>query len=188
MNFPSGFLNFDLCYWFFFLLLCLFTLAVTIGTFCLRLDQVIVKNIFGLNFFYCHSIFRAKHIVVLQKSRSWYNKKVRAALDVNERMQLHHHPYSLNSQRVRLALEEKGIDYTSFHVNPVTGKNMDAAFFRMNPSAKLPVFQNGAHIIFDTIEIILYVSVLPFFKVWTTFCFGMRKMRLLEFRQAIDCS
>ncbi|PON60138.1 S-crystallin [Parasponia andersonii] len=73
-------------------------------------------------------------------------------------MQLYHHPYSLNSQRVRLALEEKGIDYTSYHVNPITGKNMDAAFFRMNPSAKLPVFQNGAHIIFDTIEIIQYVE------------------------------
>lgn len=73
-------------------------------------------------------------------------------------MQLYHHPYSLNSQRVRLALEEKGIDYTSFHINPITGKNMDAMFFRMNPSAKLPVFQNGAHIIFNTIEIIQYVE------------------------------
>ena len=79
-------------------------------------------------------------------------------VDVTETMQLYHHPYSLNSQRVRLALEEKGIDYTSYHVNPTTGKNMDASFFRMNPSAKLPVFKNGAHIIFNTIEIIQYVS------------------------------
>lgn len=55
-------------------------------------------------------------------------------------------------------MEEKGIDYTSFHVNPITGKNMDAMFFTMNPSAKLPVFQNGAHIIFTTIEIIQYVE------------------------------
>lgn len=73
-------------------------------------------------------------------------------------MQLYHHPYSLDSQRVRLALEEKGIDYTSFHVNPVTVKNMDASFFRRNPSAKLPVFQNGHHIIYNTIEIIQYVE------------------------------
>ena len=72
-------------------------------------------------------------------------------------MQLYHHPYSLDSQKVRLALEEKGIDYTSFHVNPIVGKNMDSFFFRMNSSAKLPVFRNGSHIIFDTIEIILYV-------------------------------
>lgn len=75
-------------------------------------------------------------------------------------MQLYHHPYSLDSQKVRLALEEKGIDYTSYHVNPVTGKNMDSSFFRMNPSGKLPVFKNGAHIIFNTIEIIQYVLIL----------------------------
>ncbi|XWS15179.1 hypothetical protein CRYUN_Cryun35bG0072100 [Craigia yunnanensis] len=73
-------------------------------------------------------------------------------------MQLYHHPYSLDSQKVRLALEEKGIDYTSFHLNPIVGKNMDSSFFRMNPSAKLPVFKNGSHIIFNTIEIILYIE------------------------------
>lgn len=72
-------------------------------------------------------------------------------------MQLYHHPYSLDSQKVRLALEERGVDYTSHRVNPITGKNMDSFFFRMNPSANLPVFQNGSHIIFDTIEIIKYV-------------------------------
>lgn len=59
---------------------------------------------------------------------------------------------------MRLALEERNIDYTSYHVNPVTGKNMDSAFFRMNPTAKLPVFQNGSHIIFNTIEIIQYIE------------------------------
>ncbi|WCJ43490.1 Glutathione S-transferase family protein [Euphorbia peplus] len=73
-------------------------------------------------------------------------------------MQFYHHPYSLDSQKVRIALEEKGIDYTSHHVNPVTGKNMDSSFFRRNPSAKLPVFQNGNHIILDTIEIIQYIE------------------------------
>ncbi|KAH0920316.1 hypothetical protein HID58_027976 [Brassica napus] len=61
----------------------------------------------------------------------------------SEAMQLYHHPYSLDSQRVRLALEEKGIDYTSYHVNPITGKHMDSSFFRMNPNAKLPVFRNA---------------------------------------------
>lgn len=86
-------------------------------------------------------------------SNSWAISKIQSA-DVEKTMQLYHHPYSLDSQKVRLALEEKGIDYTSYHVNPLTGKNMDSSFFRMNPSAKLPVFQNGAHIIFDTIDII----------------------------------
>ncbi|GJN02893.1 hypothetical protein PR202_ga20284 [Eleusine coracana subsp. coracana] len=73
-------------------------------------------------------------------------------------MQLYHHPYSLDSQKVRIALEEKGIDYTSYHVNPLTGKNMNVDFFRKNPSAKLPVFQNGAHVIFRAIDIIQYLD------------------------------
>src|SRR5437762_1799470 len=72
-------------------------------------------------------------------------------------MQLYHHPYSLDSQKVRIALEEKGIDYTSYHANPLTGKNMDVDFFRMNPSARLPVFKNGAHVIYRAIDIIQYV-------------------------------
>ncbi|KAF2291332.1 hypothetical protein GH714_022939 [Hevea brasiliensis] len=35
---------------------------------------------------------------------------------------------------------------------------MDSSFFTKNPSGKLPVFQNGAHIIFDTIEMIQYIE------------------------------
>ncbi|KAI5015154.1 hypothetical protein ZWY2020_056544 [Hordeum vulgare] len=81
-----------------------------------------------------------------------------SARDSSPAMQLYHHPYSLDSQKVRIALEEKGIDYTSYHVNPLTGKNMNVAFFRMNPSAKLPVFQNGAHVIFRAIDIIQYID------------------------------
>ncbi|CAN0893327.1 Glutathione S-transferase TCHQD, partial [Linum grandiflorum] len=77
-------------------------------------------------------------------------------------MQLYHHAFSIDSQKVRLALEEKGIDYTSNHVNPITARNLDASFFRMNPSARLPVFQNGSHIIFETIEIIQYIERIAF--------------------------
>lgn len=71
-------------------------------------------------------------------------------------MQLYHHPFDLDSQKVRLALEEKSIDYTSHHVNPVTGKNLDSSFFKMNPGGRLPVFQNGSHILYKTIDIIQY--------------------------------
>lgn len=73
-------------------------------------------------------------------------------------MHLYHHPFDLDSQKVRLALEEKGIDYTSHHANPITGKNLDASFFQMNPSGRLPVFQNGSHILYETIDIIKYIE------------------------------
>ncbi|XP_078433886.1 glutathione S-transferase TCHQD-like isoform X2 [Wolffia australiana] len=73
-------------------------------------------------------------------------------------MQLYHHPYSMDSQRVRLALEEKGIDYTSYHANPLTGKNLDSSFIRMNPTGNLPLFKNGSHIILRTIDILRYID------------------------------
>ncbi|KAL2317843.1 hypothetical protein Fmac_031719 [Flemingia macrophylla] len=73
-------------------------------------------------------------------------------------MQLYHHPLDLDSQKVRLALEEEGVDYTSYHVNPITGKNLDSSFFRMNRRGRIPVFQNGSHIIYNTIDTIQYIE------------------------------
>ncbi|TKY56100.1 Glutathione S-transferase TCHQD [Spatholobus suberectus] len=76
----------------------------------------------------------------------------------DKRMQLYHHPLDLDSQKVRLALEEEGLDYTSYHVNPITGKNLDSSFFKMNRRGRLPVFQNGSHIIYNTVDIIQYIE------------------------------
>ncbi|KAG5036212.1 hypothetical protein JHK87_011122 [Glycine soja] len=73
-------------------------------------------------------------------------------------MQLYHHPFDLDSQKVRLAVEEKGIDYTSHHANPITGKNLDSSFFNMKPGGRLPDFQNGSHILCKTIDIIQIIS------------------------------
>ncbi|XP_020221003.1 glutathione S-transferase TCHQD [Cajanus cajan] len=73
-------------------------------------------------------------------------------------MQLYHHPLDLDSQKVRLALEEEGVDYTSYHVNPITGKNLDSSFFKVNRRGRIPVFQNGSHIIYNTIDIIQYTE------------------------------
>lgn len=84
-------------------------------------------------------------------------QNIRKLLGGDNKMQLYHHPFDLDSQKVRLALEERGIDYTSYHANPITGKNLDSSFFKMNPSGSLPVFQNGSHIIYKTIDIIQYV-------------------------------
>jgi hypothetical protein len=110
----------------------------------LYVDSQRLINLNQLPIFPSYSIDTARPIRILT---TWF-------FAANVAMQLYHHPYSLDSQKVRIALEEKGIDYTSYHVNPLTGKNMNVDFFRMNPSAKLPVFQNGAHVIFRAIDII----------------------------------
>lgn len=104
-------------------------------------------------------------IQINQELSSFHSISVILKTDVDKTMQLYHHPYSLDSQKVRLTLEENGIDYTSYHVNPITGKNMEPSFFRLNPSAKLPVFQNGTHIIFDTIDIMQYIERIAVFTL-----------------------
>ncbi|XP_016577109.2 glutathione S-transferase TCHQD isoform X1 [Capsicum annuum] len=101
-------------------------------------------------------------------------------------MQLYHHPFSLDSQKVRLALEEKGIDYTSYHVNPLTGKNMDAFFFRKNPSGKIPVLQNGSHIIYDTTEIIQRLNML-FWIIISNQCLDMRFQIMISNQPITPC-
>ncbi|KAH9604169.1 hypothetical protein KSS87_004585, partial [Heliosperma pusillum] len=113
--------------------------------YCYKLDNHAVNG----RFVYQNYLSKLKLITI---------EVVSPRVDVGNNMQLYHHPLSLDSQKVRLALEENGIDYTSYHINPLTGKNMDASFFRMNPSGKLPVFQNGSHIIYNTIEIIQYIE------------------------------
>ncbi|GLJ06405.1 hypothetical protein SUGI_0038350 [Cryptomeria japonica] len=75
-------------------------------------------------------------------------------------MQLYHHPYSLDSQKVRLALEEKDVDYWSYRLNPLKARNLDSNFFRMNPTGKIPVLTNGEHVIKDTLSIIQYIDSL----------------------------
>lgn len=73
-------------------------------------------------------------------------------------MQLYHHPFSLDSQKVRLALEEKGVDYSSHRLNPLKARNLDLDFFSMNLSEKIPVFKNAELVIFDTLSIIGYID------------------------------
>lgn len=64
----------------------------------------------------------------------------------------------MNSQKVRLALEEKGLDYVSHSLNPLKGKDLDAEFFRVNPNGKIPVCSNGSHIICETLPIIQFID------------------------------
>lgn len=96
-------------------------------------------------------------------------------------MQLYHHPFSLDSQKVRLALEEKGMDYSSHRMNPLKGRNLDLDFFRMNPTGKLPVFKNGDLVIFDTMSIIEYVYIFTIhFSVILNIYFTCR-MKMVDF-------
>lgn len=73
-------------------------------------------------------------------------------------MQLYHHAFSMDSQKVRLALEEKGMDYISHSLNPLKGDDLDPEFLRINPAGKMPVFKNGNCVIFETLSILQFVN------------------------------
>jgi len=73
-------------------------------------------------------------------------------------MQLYHHPLSMNSQKVRLALEEKNVDYTAHRVNPLKARNLDPDFFRENPSGALPVLKNGGTLLCESLPILQYID------------------------------
>ena len=75
-------------------------------------------------------------------------------LKIAGNMQLYHHAFSINSQKVRLALEEKGLDYNSHSLNPVTGKDLNADLFNINPDGRMPVFRNGNVVLTDTLAIL----------------------------------
>jgi glutathione S-transferase len=73
-------------------------------------------------------------------------------------MQLYHHPLSTNSHKVRIALEEKKLDYTPHRVNPLKARNLDPDFFRQNPSGTLPVLKNGGLVICESLPILQYID------------------------------
>lgn len=121
------------------------------------------------------SMFSVWCLVLIQQCLAISTLPARNIPRADKKMQLYHHPLDLDSQRVRFALEEEGVDYTSHHVNPITGKNLDSSFFKMNRHGRVPVFQNGSHIIYNTIDIIqyalffthaLFVSFYLFLLIW----------------------
>ncbi|CAK9214426.1 hypothetical protein BDL97_19G032900 [Sphagnum fallax] len=73
-------------------------------------------------------------------------------------MELYQHPLSLNCQKVRIALEEKNLDYEIYTINPLKAKNLDPDFFRANSSGNLPVLKNSNVVICESLPILQYIN------------------------------
>lgn len=73
-------------------------------------------------------------------------------------MQLYHHAFSINSQKVRLALEEKGMDYISHSLNPIKGKDLNSELLNVNPDGNMPVFKNGNLVLTDPLSIVKFID------------------------------
>lgn len=75
---------------------------------------------------------------------------------------LFHFPASLCSQKVRLALLEKGVAWHSRPVNLLRDANLDPAYVQINPRAVVPTLQAGELTVIDSATILEFIdSCLP---------------------------
>jgi glutathione S-transferase len=74
-------------------------------------------------------------------------------------VKLYHFPASLCSQKVRLTLEEKGVEWTS-HVVDIgpTMENYEPWYMRINPNGVVPTLDHDGHIVCDSARIVRYID------------------------------
>ena len=70
----------------------------------------------------------------------------------------HAHP-STCSQKVRLCLAEKGLDYTSRTVNLRANENLSPAYLALNPNGVVPTMVHDGHVIIDSSVICEYLDL-----------------------------
>ena len=78
---------------------------------------------------------------------------------MDRRVELYHFPPSLCSQKVRLALTEKGVPWESRLVNigpPM--ENYEAWYARLNPKLVVPTLVHGDEVVTDSARIVRYVD------------------------------
>jgi glutathione S-transferase len=67
-------------------------------------------------------------------------------------LELYHHDASTCSQKVRICLAEKDVDWVSCHVDLTGGENLTADFLAINPNGVVPAFvHDGTPIIESTV-------------------------------------
>ncbi|WP_417586202.1 glutathione S-transferase family protein [Pararhodobacter oceanensis] len=71
---------------------------------------------------------------------------------------LYHNYMSNCSQRVSLALREKGVDYTSHHIDLQRQENLTDAFVALNPNKVVPVLVHDGRTYVESNDIIDYID------------------------------
>ena len=71
-----------------------------------------------------------------------------------EGLHLYHFVLSNCSQRVRFALEEKGLDWESHHVDIPSNAHLTPAYQQINPNAVVPTLVHDGQVILESNDII----------------------------------
>lgn len=73
-------------------------------------------------------------------------------------IELHHFGFSTCSQKVRLVLEEKGLEFVSHEVNILGGAQHDPAYVKLNPMHVVPTLVHDGQVLIESTLIIRYLD------------------------------
>jgi len=73
-------------------------------------------------------------------------------------LHLYHFALSNCSQRVRLALEEKGLDWTSHHLNLPGNEHVTTDYQRINPNGVVPTLVHDGQVVLESNDILAYLD------------------------------
>jgi len=73
-------------------------------------------------------------------------------------LSLYHNGISTCSQKVRLVLETKGLDWESRHIDLLAGENRSEEYLRINPKGLVPVLLHGDDRVFESSVIVEYLD------------------------------
>jgi glutathione S-transferase len=73
-------------------------------------------------------------------------------------LHLYHAGWSNCSMRVRMTLEEKGLQWISHHLNTRTGEHITPEFFGINPNGLVPALVHDGEVWIESCDIIRYLD------------------------------
>lgn len=74
------------------------------------------------------------------------------------RMKLYAHPFSNNSMRPQLSLEEKNLDYEYVKVDLFKGEHKKPAYLAINPRGQVPALVDGDVCVYESVAIVHYLE------------------------------
>ncbi|MEO8524457.1 MAG: glutathione S-transferase family protein [Caldimonas sp.] len=73
-------------------------------------------------------------------------------------LELYHFPFSTCSQKVRLVLAEKGLDFVSHEVDILSGAQHDPAYVKLNPNRVVPTLVHDGRVLLESTLINQYLD------------------------------
>ena len=73
-------------------------------------------------------------------------------------LELHHHPFSTYSRRVRIALIEKAIPHTLVTVDMTNRAHRQAPYLQLNPYGRVPALVEEGFVLFESTAILNYLE------------------------------